>query len=115
MVNKCFLIGMTGKDCEVRSTQGGTEVAVFSLATTKRWKKGDGFEERTNWHNIVKWNPSETVKNIKKGQKVWVEGEIEYRNYEDKEGQKKYVTEINAYTVLVMSKKDAGVEPDVPF
>ncbi len=95
--NKVQLIGNLGRDPEIRETEGGKKVAKFPLATTESYKSDTG--ERisdTSWHNIVAWNGLATIaeKYLQKGKEVAVEGRINYRNYEDKDGVKKYVTEI---------------------
>jgi single-strand DNA-binding protein len=111
-VNKVILIGNLGKDPELRYAPSGAAVASFSLATSEQWKDQEGNpQERTSWHNIVVWNKLAEIaaEYLKKGAKVYVEGRIQYRDYEAKDGNKRYVTEIVA-TELVMlgSRQDAG-------
>jgi single-strand DNA-binding protein len=96
-VNKVILIGNLGKDPELRYTPSGQAVTTFPIATTEKWRDKDGqLQERTDWHNIVIWGRQAETANeyLKKGQPVYLEGRIQTRNYEDKEGQKRYVTEI---------------------
>ena len=98
-VNKAILIGNLGKDPELRYTPGGQAVATFSLATSERYKDKDGnMQERTDWHNIVVWG--RTAENAKqyltKGRSVYVEGRIQTRSYDDKDGNKKWFTEVVA-------------------
>ncbi len=95
--NKVQLIGNLGKDPEVKEFEGGRKVAKFPLATTESYKNDAGEKiSETSWHSIVAWNGLATIaeKYLNKGKEVAVEGRITYRNYEDKEGNKKYFTEI---------------------
>ena len=96
-VNKAILIGRLGKDPELRYTPGGKAVASFSLATTERWTGDDGQRnESTTWHNIVAWGKqAELMKEyLSKGREVYIEGRISNRSYDDKEGNKRYISEI---------------------
>lgn len=96
-VNKAILLGRLGKDPELRYTPGGSAVASFSLATNRRWTGKDGQKnEATTWHNIVVWGrQAEVMKEyVRKGQEVYIEGRIDNRSYEDKEGQKKWISEV---------------------
>ena len=101
-LNKVMLIGNLGSDPEVRSTTGGNRVATFSLATSRSWNSPSGEkQEKTEWHRCVVWNTKGTgladvvEKYCKKGDKLFVEGRIEYRQWQDKENQTRYSTEIN--------------------
>jgi single-strand DNA-binding protein len=110
-LNKAMLIGNLGSDPEIRTTSSGTRVAQFSLATSRRWNDRNGQQqEKTEWHRIVAWDKLVDIieKYVKKGDKLYVEGEIEYRSYEDKEGVTKYVTEIRAREMLMLGGKDGG-------
>jgi single-strand DNA-binding protein len=110
-LNKAMLIGNLGSDPEIRTTGSGTRVAQFSLATSRRWNDRNGQQqEKTEWHRIVAWDKLVDIieKYVKKGDKLYVEGEIEYRSYEDKEGVTKYVTEIRAREMLMLGGKDGG-------
>ena len=101
-VNKVILIGHLGADLEIRYTQGGQAVGEMRLATAEQWKDKDGQrQERTEWHRIVMWGPlaENCGKYLSKGRQVYVEGRIQTRSYDDKEGQKKYITEIVAAEV----------------
>ena len=101
-VNKVILIGNLGKDPEVRFTAGGKAVAKFSLATSERFTDASGqTQERTEWHNIVVWGKQAEScgQYLQKGRQVYIEGRIQNRSYDDKEGNKKYITEINAQRV----------------
>jgi single-strand DNA-binding protein len=96
-VNKAILIGRLGKDPELRYTPGGKAVASFSLATSERWTGQDGQKnESTTWHNIVAWGKqAEIMKEyLSKGREVYIEGRIDNRSYDDKEGNKKYISEV---------------------
>ena len=106
MLNKAQLIGYLGKDPELRFTNAGTGKCTFSIVTTKKWTDNATGEkkERTNWHNIVVWGKHGEVcqQYLAKGRQVYVEGEIETRSYDDKEGNKRWVTEIIAKEVLFL-------------
>lgn len=96
-VNKAILIGNLGADPELRYTPSGAAVASFNIATTDKWKGKDGqMQERTDWHRIILWErQAEIAKEyLRKGSSVYIEGRIQTRNYEDKDGVKRYVTEI---------------------
>lgn len=109
-MNEVRVMGHLGRDPEYR-TAGNSEVANFSLATTRKWKtKGsDEWSEETTWHNIVWWNPYDSQKAaMKKGGLVLVEGRLQTRNYDDRDGVKRYVTEIVADRVHYL--RDANGE-----
>ena len=96
-VNKAILIGNLGKDPELRYTPSGKAVATFPLATTERWTGQDGQKnESTTWHNIVAWGrQAEVIKEyLVKGRQMYVEGRIANRSYDDKDGNKRYVSEV---------------------
>jgi single-strand DNA-binding protein len=96
-VNKAILIGNLGRDPELRYTPSGKAVASFSIATTEKWRDQNGeMQESTEWHNIVLWGrQAEIAKEyLAKGRPVYIEGRIQTRSYEDKNGVKKYMTEI---------------------
>ena len=102
MVNKAIIIGNLGRDPDVRFTPSGRAVAKFSVATTERWTDQQGQrQEKTEWHNIVVWGKqAETCgQYLSKGRQVYVEGRITNRSYDDKDGNKKYITEIIARDV----------------
>ncbi len=120
-LNKVILIGNLGADPEVRSTSNGGRVATLSIATSRRWKgqSGDN-QEKTEWHRVVLWNTKfATLADIaerycKKGDKVYVEGSIEYRSWQDREGQTRYTTEINARELILLSGKGEGGDMGAP-
>ena len=108
-LNKVMLIGNLGSDPEVRSTTGGNRVATFSLATSRQWTTPNGEkQEKTEWHRCVVWNTKGTgladvvEKYCKKGDRIYVEGRIEYRQWQDKENQTRYSTEINVRELLML-------------
>ncbi len=111
-VNKAILIGRLGKDPELRYTPSGKAVATFSLATSERWSSQDGQkQESTTWHNIVVWGKqAEVMKEyLSKGREVYIEGRIANRSYDDKEGVKKYISEVVVQNFsFVGSKGDTG-------
>jgi single-strand DNA-binding protein len=116
-LNKAILIGNLGADPEVRTIQSGTKVAEFSVATSRQWTDRNGQQqEKTEWHRIVAWGYSAdkdglagvAERFLKKGDRVYVEGQIEYRSYDDKEGNTRYVTEIRANEMMMLSGREGG-------
>jgi single-strand DNA-binding protein len=109
-VNKVILLGNVGKDPEIRSTGGGTMVATFGLATSERYKDAQGnWQDRTEWHNVVAYaRLAEIIRDyVKKGHKLFVEGRLTTRNWDDKEtGKKVYRTEIVANDISLLSGRD---------
>lgn len=115
-VNKVILLGHVGKDPEVRSLEGGIKVATFSLATTEKGYKmqnGTQVPDRTEWHNIVAWRGiAETIeKYVHKGDKLYLEGKIRTRSYDDNKGVKRYVTEVFVDDMQMLSPKPQQVAP----
>ena len=101
-VNKAILVGNLGRDPELRTTPNGQSVVNFTLATSETWTDKSGERvERTEWHRIVAWGRTAEMCNqyLSKGRTVYVEGRIQTREWEDKDGNKRYTTEINANTV----------------
>ncbi len=116
-LNKVALLGNLGADPEVRSTANGTRVATLSIATSRSWNNQAGErQEKTEWHRVVLWNnrgsglADVAEKYLKKGDKVYVEGRIEYRTWEDREGKTRYTTEINVREMLMLSARGATAE-----
>ena len=114
-LNKVTLIGNLGNDPEVRSTTGGNRVATFSLATSRSWNDASGSkQEKTEWHRCVVWNTKSSQladiveKYVKKGDKLYVEGRIEYRQWQDKENQTRYSTEINVRELIMLGGGSGG-------
>ena len=110
-VNKAILIGRLGKDPELRYTPSGKAVASFSLATSERWTGQDGEKkESTVWHNIVAWGrQAEVIKEyLAKGKQVYIEGRISNRSYDDKEGNKKYISEVVVQNFTFLDSRGSG-------
>lgn len=110
MVNKVILIGNVGKDPEIRQV-GDNKVANFTIATSERYKDKNGeVKEQTEWHNIVIWGAVAGVveKYVGKGSQVYVEGKIRTRSYDDKDGNKRYTTEILGSTLKLLGHKPEG-------
>ncbi len=108
-VNKVILVGRLGKDPELKYTQSGTPVAKFSIATDETWKDQSGErQQRTEWHNVVAWRKLAEIcgQYLNKGKLVYVEGKLQTRSWEDKEGNKKYTTEIVADNMVMLSGKN---------
>jgi len=113
MLNKCFLIGRLGQDPTIRYLNDGTMVTTFSIATDEQWKDKNGEKvQKTTWHNIVCWKKlAEIAGNyLKKGSQVFIEGKIDNRSYEDKDGNKRYISEIVASTMTMLGGKANGGE-----
>jgi single-strand DNA-binding protein len=110
-VNKVILIGNLGRDPEVRFTAGGKAVARFSVATSEVWNDAEGSrQERTEWHNVVVWGKQAEScgQYLQKGRQVYIEGSIRNRQYDDKDGNKKYITEVNAQRVQFLGGGGGG-------
>ena len=129
-MNKAQVIGNLGSDPEIRYTQQGTPVATFSVATTERWKGQDGQQqEHTEWHRIVVWRRLAEIcgEYLKKGSKVYIEGKMQTRKWQDQQGNDRYTTEIIGTSMEMLSgqrnnapENDPGPPPghegeDVPF
>ena len=132
-VNKVILIGNLGKDPEITNIGNDVKKAAFSLATSESYKNKDGNKvEQTEWHNIIVWRGLADVaeKYLHKGSKIYLEGKIKYRSYDDKDGNKRYITEITGDTFTMLDGRTqegnggapppppeipAGPEDDLPF
>ena len=123
-LNKAMLIGHLGRDPELKYTEGGKAVAKFSIATSEKWKDKEGeSSEKTVWHNIVAWGKQAEVINqyLSKGSPVYIEGRIENRSYDDKDGNKKYISEVVVQQFQFLGKKEGETkpakaeDPDLPF
>jgi single-strand DNA-binding protein len=117
-VNKVILIGHLGKDPEVRSIESGVKVASFSLATSEPYKDKSGNRaDHTEWHNIVVWRGLAELaeKYLKKGSQIYIEGKLRSRSWDDKDGVKRYTTEVVADTFTFLGKPatDNGNKPPV--
>ena len=118
MINKVILIGNLGKDPEIRYTQSGAAVVNFSIATTERWKGQDGQQqEQTEWHNIVAWKRLAEICSefLSKGSKVYIEGKLQTRKYQAKDGTDRYSTEIVANEMKMLSPRQGdSYRSDIP-
>jgi single-strand DNA-binding protein len=135
MINKVILIGNLGADPEVRYTQNGTAVTNFRLATTEKFKQNDEWKEQTEWHRVVAFGRLGEIcgEYLSKGSKVYIEGRLQTRKWEDRDGNARYTTEIVAREMKMLSARGAGgaggsrpeeppfptppsdIEDDVPF
>ena len=111
-VNKVILVGHLGKDPEVRNLESGAKVATFSLATTESYKDRTSGErvDKTEWHNIVLWKGLADIaeKYLNKGSQVYIEGKIQNRTYDDKEGITRYTTEILGLNLTMLGSRNSG-------
>ena len=135
-LNRVTLLGHLGADAEVKHTSGGTAVANFSIATERRWKdKQSGeWKSETDWHRIVFWRAENLANYLTRGKAVLVEGRLQTRSYEDRSGDKKYITEVVAENIILVgggkegkdgegsrkteqasSRNSAPPDDDVPF
>lgn len=118
-LNKAMIIGRLGQDPDVRYTQSNTAVANLSVATSERYKDKQGeWKENTEWHRVVAWGRLAEIcqEYLKKGSQVYIEGPIQTRKWEDKEGRTRYTTEIKALTMTMLDSKgsDGGEAPPKP-
>ncbi len=110
-VNKVILVGNLGKDPELKYTSSGAAVTTLSLATSETWKDADGNKkERTEWHRVVMWRRLAEIAGeyLKKGSKIYVEGRLGTRSWDDKDGVKHYSTEVTADTMTMLDSKSDG-------
>ena len=115
-VNKVILIGNLGRDPEVRYTTSGTPVANFTMATTERWSDASSGErkEKTEWHRVVVWAKQAEIvgEYLRKGRQVYIEGSLQTREWTDRDGNKRYTTEVRAQRVQMLGRRsdaeDAG-------
>ena len=110
-VNKVILVGRLGRDPEVRYTSSGTAVANFSIATSEQWTNKDGEkQERTEWHKIVAWKRIGEIcgEYLHKGSQIYIEGRLQTRDWEDRDGNKRYTTEVIAQTMQMLGSADKG-------
>ncbi len=110
MINKVILVGNLGADPEIRYTQGGTAVATLSVATNRRWKDRDGnLQEETEWHRVIVWaGQAEFCNNyLSRGMKVYVEGRLQTRKWQDQNGNDRWTTEIISNTIQNLTPKTA--------
>jgi single-strand DNA-binding protein len=109
-VNKVILIGHLGKDAETKFTTSGTAKTTFTLATNRRWKdqQSGEWKDETDWHNILAWKAENVANYLQKGKQIYVEGRLHTRSYEDKDGQKRYITEVVAENIILLSSGGGG-------
>ena len=131
MLNKVILIGNLGAEPELRYTQSGTAVASFSIATSERWKDAEGkTQESTEWHRIVAWGRLAEICNqyLHKGSRIYLEGKLQTRKWQDRDGSDRYITEVVAREMKMLNNRSAGensnggphyeppsTDDDVPF
>ena len=103
-VNKVMLIGNLGRDAETKFTPSGVAATRFSAATSRRWKdkQSDEWKEDTNWTNVIVWQQEKLAEYLVKGKQVYVEGRLQTRSYDDKDGKKVYATEVIAEDVILL-------------
>lgn len=114
-INKVILVGHVGQDPELRYTGSGTAVANFSLATSESYKDKEGeLVEKTEWHRVVAWSRLGEIiaEYVKKGSKLYIEGKIQTRQYEDKDGNTKYATEIVAREMQMLDSRGGSAPSD---
>jgi single-strand DNA-binding protein len=109
-VNKVILIGNLGKDAETKFTTGGASVTKFSVATSRRWKdqQTGEWKEETDWSNVTAWRSENVAQFLTKGKQVYVEGRLRNYSYEDKDGQKRYATEVVAENIILLGGRGEG-------
>jgi len=110
-LNKVLLIANLGKDPEIRYTASGTAVASFSMATSEKFKnKGGEWEERTEWHNVILWGRLAEIAGeyLSKGKTVYIEGRLQTRKWQDKDGKDRFTTEIVGEKMQMLSRKDGS-------
>src|SRR5579862_9668439 len=110
-VNKVILVGNLGRDAELRYTPGGAAVATINMATTEVWNDKQGQrQEKTEWHRVVLWGkPAESLAEyLMKGKQIYVEGRLQTRQWDDKDGNKRYTTEIRGYRVVLLGSGGGG-------
>jgi single-strand DNA-binding protein len=120
-VNKVILIGHLGRDAETKFTPSGVAKTTFTVATSRRWKDSqtNDWKEETDWHNIVLWRSENLANYLQKGKQVYVGGRLSTRSYDDKDGNKRWITEIVADEVILLGgggggggRSDFGAEDD---
>jgi len=109
-VNKVILVGHLGRDAETKFTPGGVSVTSFSVATSRRWKdqQSGEWKEETDWSNVTLWRTENLAQYLTKGKQVYVEGRLQTRSYDDKDGKKVYRTDVVADEVILLSGGGGG-------
>ena len=130
MINKVIIIGNVGADPETKTTENGTSVTTFNVATSERWKGKDGqMQEKTEWHRVITWKRLAEIcgEYLRKGSKVYLEGKLQTRKWQDKDGHERWTTEIIAKEIQFLTPKSSegsgsgnnyqysGGNDDVPF
>jgi single-strand DNA-binding protein len=107
-LNKCMIIGNLGRDPEMRYTAGGQAVTQFTVATNRRWQRDGEWQEETEWFRVVVWREQaeRVAESLRKGSKVYVEGRLQTRQWEDQSGQKRYTTELVADRVTSLERRE---------
>ncbi|MCW5978074.1 MAG: single-stranded DNA-binding protein [Bryobacteraceae bacterium] len=113
-VNKVILLGNLGRDAETKFTPSGAARTTFAVATSRRWKdqQTGEWKEETDWHNVVLWRRENLANYLTKGQQVYLEGRLQTRSYDDKDGNKRYMTEVVADDVILVGSR--GEAPPTP-
>jgi single-strand DNA-binding protein len=113
-VNKVILLGNLGKDAETRFTPSGVARTTFSIATSRRWKdqQTGEWKEETDWHDVVLWRSENVANYLTKGKQVYVEGRLQTRSYDDKDGNKRYKTEVVAEDVMLLGGRGDAPAPE---
>jgi len=116
-VNKVILVGHLGRDAETAYTASQVPVTKFSVATNRRWKdqQTGEWKEETNWTNVVLWRSENVAPYLTKGKQVYIEGRLQTRSYDDKEGKKVWTTEVIAEDVILLGGRGEGAPPDESF
>ena len=109
-VNKVILVGNLGRDAETKFTPSGAAFSRFSVATTRSWKdqQSNEWKEETNWTNVVVWRQENLANYLTKGKQVYVEGRLQTRSYDDKDGKKVYTTEVVADEIILLGGRAEG-------
>ena len=115
-VNKVILLGHLGKDAETKYTASGTAVSNFTLATNRRWKdqQTGEWKDETEWHRCVLWKSENRANYLLKGTPVYIEGRLQTRSWEDKEGQKRYTTEVVCEDLILLSSRGGEAQASPP-
>lgn len=114
-INKVILVGNSGKETEFKTLQDGTPVAKLAIATTETYRLKNGeLSSKTEWHPVILWRALATLVNqyVHKGSLLYIEGKLRHRQYEDKDGTKKYITEVIADQIVLLDKKTKASEPE---
>lgn len=109
-VNKVILVGNLGRDAETKFTPSGAAVTRFAVATTRSWKdqQTNEWKEETNWTNVIVWRQENVANYLTKGKQVYVEGRLQTRSYDDKDGKKVYATEVVADEIILLGGRGEG-------